>query len=375
MRLRFADDTLPAKIRSDERPTRRRAEPPQTYEAAAARVEEIIRRLDSGEASLNETLELVREGKALIELCARELAAVGDALEELRLDELVSRLEGEAGVSTWELLAELPVEIEDYALEPLQATVSSEFERKSTVIRLRGAGRRASARTSPTTPSTTTSCRPPVRPCRSPGASRSPPSAEHLAGLSLFPEPPQREVSARYRTWAYESAALDLALRQAHTTLHAALGASRSRCASSSRCASASRPSLEPVRRRLELYPGLRFKLDPTSSWDERADRRARAPPARSTRSTSRASTPARSSTSPPTRCSTGASSRPSRGLDRGSRAHPGDRRGARRPPRALLLGRADPLDRRHRGAALPAAHGQHQALAPGRAAQPARRL
>ena len=47
---------------------------PQTYEAAAARVEEIIRRLDSGEASLNETLELVKEGKALIELCARELS-------------------------------------------------------------------------------------------------------------------------------------------------------------------------------------------------------------------------------------------------------------------------------------------------------------
>jgi len=69
--------------------------PPQTYESAAGRVEEIIRRLDSGEASLTETLELVREGKGLIELCARELAAVGDALEELRLDELVSRLERE----------------------------------------------------------------------------------------------------------------------------------------------------------------------------------------------------------------------------------------------------------------------------------------
>jgi exodeoxyribonuclease VII small subunit len=71
-------------------------EPAQTYEAAAARVEEIIRRLDSGEASLNETLELVTEGKSLIELCARELEAVGDALEELRLDELVSRLEADA---------------------------------------------------------------------------------------------------------------------------------------------------------------------------------------------------------------------------------------------------------------------------------------
>ena len=68
-----------------------------TYEAASARVEEIIRRLDSGEASLNETLALVKEGKSLIELCASELSAVGDALEELHLDELVSRLEREAG--------------------------------------------------------------------------------------------------------------------------------------------------------------------------------------------------------------------------------------------------------------------------------------
>jgi exodeoxyribonuclease VII small subunit len=68
---------------------------PQTYESAAARVEEIIRRLDSGDSSLKETLELVTEGKTLIEFCAGELAAVGDALEELRLDELVTRLERE----------------------------------------------------------------------------------------------------------------------------------------------------------------------------------------------------------------------------------------------------------------------------------------
>ena len=68
-----------------------------SYEAASARVEEIIRRLDSGEASLDETLALLGEGKALIELCAQQLPAVGGALEELRLDELVSRLEREAG--------------------------------------------------------------------------------------------------------------------------------------------------------------------------------------------------------------------------------------------------------------------------------------
>jgi len=79
----------------DSGPTRE----PQTYETAAARVEEIIRRLDSGEASLNETLELVGEGKALIELCARQLENVSGALEELRLDELVARLERQAGES------------------------------------------------------------------------------------------------------------------------------------------------------------------------------------------------------------------------------------------------------------------------------------
>jgi exodeoxyribonuclease VII small subunit len=68
-----------------------------SYEQAATRVEEIIRRLDSGEASLQETLALLAEGKGLIEQCAGELAAVGNALEELKLDELVERLEQEAG--------------------------------------------------------------------------------------------------------------------------------------------------------------------------------------------------------------------------------------------------------------------------------------
>lgn len=65
----------------------------RSYEEAVARVEEIIRRLDSGEAGLRETLDLVREGRELVEYCATELEAVSQGLEELRLEELVSRLE------------------------------------------------------------------------------------------------------------------------------------------------------------------------------------------------------------------------------------------------------------------------------------------
>ena len=65
----------------------------RTYESAVARVEEIIRRLDSGEAGLRETLDLVKEGRELVEYCSGELDAVSQGLEELKLDELVTRLE------------------------------------------------------------------------------------------------------------------------------------------------------------------------------------------------------------------------------------------------------------------------------------------
>ncbi len=64
-----------------------------TYETASARIEAIIARLDSGDAGLRETLALVGEGRTLVEFCAAELDAVGRGLEELRLEELVARLE------------------------------------------------------------------------------------------------------------------------------------------------------------------------------------------------------------------------------------------------------------------------------------------
>jgi exodeoxyribonuclease VII small subunit len=66
---------------------------PRSYETAAARIEAIIKRLDSGEAGLRETLDLVREGRELVDYCATELEAVGQGLEELQLDALVRRLE------------------------------------------------------------------------------------------------------------------------------------------------------------------------------------------------------------------------------------------------------------------------------------------
>jgi exodeoxyribonuclease VII small subunit len=69
------------------------ATPAETYETAAARLEAIIARLDSGDAELRETLALCTEAKRLIEFCKSELDAVSGELAELNLDELVASLE------------------------------------------------------------------------------------------------------------------------------------------------------------------------------------------------------------------------------------------------------------------------------------------
>jgi len=172
--------------------------------------------------------------------------------------------------STWELLAELPVTIEEYALEPLSAKVSSEFERLSTVIRLRGEKGEEGQGEDVTYDALDHEILQAAGPALPLAGSFTIASfAERLRELELFPEPPQREVSQRYRLWAYESAALDLGLRQAGTTLHALLGREPAPVRFVVSLRLGEPPTLAPLRRRLELYPGLCFKLDPTSSWDE----------------------------------------------------------------------------------------------------------
>ena len=74
-------------------------ERPESYEAAVERLEEIIDRLDSGQAGLRETLDLCKEGKELVNYCAAELDEVGEGLKELRLDDLAAKLEASPEVS------------------------------------------------------------------------------------------------------------------------------------------------------------------------------------------------------------------------------------------------------------------------------------
>jgi L-alanine-DL-glutamate epimerase-like enolase superfamily enzyme len=172
-------------------------------------------------------------------------------------------------MSTWDTLAGLDLQIEDYTLEPLQANVSSDFERKSTVIHLRSAGEEGLGEdvTYDAIDHEILQAAGPTLPLA--GRFTLGSFCAHLAELQLFPEPPQREVSGRYRTWAYESAALDLALRQAGRTLHEALAREPQPVRFVVSLRLGEPPTLGPLQRRLAADPGLRFKLDPTSSWDE----------------------------------------------------------------------------------------------------------
>ncbi len=172
-------------------------------------------------------------------------------------------------MSTWEELADLPLEIDGYTLDGLVESVSSDFERKSTIIRLRGAGHEGAGEdvTYDAVDQEVLQGAGAVQPLA--GRFTIASFCDLIESLELFPEPPQREVSVRYRRWAYESAALDLALRQAQSSLHAVLGLEPAPVRFVVSLRLGEPPTMQPVLSRLAVYPNLRFKLDPTSSWDE----------------------------------------------------------------------------------------------------------
>jgi L-alanine-DL-glutamate epimerase-like enolase superfamily enzyme len=170
-------------------------------------------------------------------------------------------------VSTFDAIAELPLRVEDYALEGLSRDVSSAFTRFSTVIRLRGAGEEGVGEDVSYAEEAHTSLQAagPVQPLAGDWTLAA--FCEHVEALDLWPEPPSMDAFRHYRLWAYESAALDLALRQAGRPLHEALGREARPVTFVVSMRLGDPPRFEPLGRLLERYPTLRFKLDATADW------------------------------------------------------------------------------------------------------------
>lgn len=173
-----------------------------------------------------------------------------------------------------ERLADLPLSVAGVATERLERETSSDFTRVTTQFALHGPGPGGSR-------------------VRGLGEDVTYEAAEHdalfghelpdltgeyalasfsrtLDGVDLFPAgPPDRDVFRNYRRWGVESAALDLALRQAGTDLASRLDRSLDpvRFVASTRLGDP--PTTDRLERLRGRVPDLEFKLDPTPEWDD----------------------------------------------------------------------------------------------------------
>jgi len=168
-------------------------------------------------------------------------------------------------VNLYDTVRDLPFVVEGYDLDPLELQASSDFLRKSTVIRLNGAGEEGLGEDVTYDPDEhrEQQARGPDLPLAGEWTFDS--FARHVAELDLFPAGEPGQAAYRlYRRWAVESAALDLALRQAGRSLGDVLEREARPVHFVVSMRLGAPPSFEPVARRLEVYPWLRFKLDGT---------------------------------------------------------------------------------------------------------------
>ena len=165
-----------------------------------------------------------------------------------------------------ELMA-LALEIEGVELERRELAVSPEFRRVTTTVHLQGGGEEGLGEDVTYQADLHDAFPEPAVAGRWTIASFS----QSLEGFSFFDTELPDGAANDYRRWGWESAALDLALRQARTSLADVSGRERQpvRYVVSTR--------VEKVPRVLELYPQMHFKLDPGPEWgDETIDRLSR---------------------------------------------------------------------------------------------------
>jgi hypothetical protein len=172
-------------------------------------------------------------------------------------------------VSTFDLLADLPLEVDGYTLEGLRANVSSGFERLTTLVHLGGGGVEGVGEDVVYQAEDQVALQEAgsVHAAALSGRFTLAEFCARVDELDLFPVAPQTEVSRLYRRWTFHSAALDLALTQAAAPLHAALRRDPQPLTFVVSLRLGEPATLDPMQHRLDRYPGLRFKLDPTSSW------------------------------------------------------------------------------------------------------------
>ena len=158
----------------------------------------------------------------------------------------------------WDALAGLEVHVDDYALQRREQATPSGWTRVTTTVVLRGGGEQGEGEDVTYTPEDHDGF----------------PAGQNLAGtwtldefahrldeLELWREEPRMPASRDYRRWAFDSAVLDLGLRQCERSLGELAG----RTYRPVRFVASTRADVEPY---LALNPQLEFKLDVEEDWD-----------------------------------------------------------------------------------------------------------
>jgi hypothetical protein len=173
-------------------------------------------------------------------------------------------------MSLYDRVRNLPLTVESYALDGLEHVISPEFTRRTTVIRLHGGTEKGIGED-------VTYDGPlqerqqelgPVLPLAGEWTLQD--FSQHLGTLPLFDEEPERHAYLDYRRWAFESAALDLALRQAGMSLGDAVGRAPQPVTFVASGGLGDPPSTARIRGFLAVNPTLRFKLDARPDWTDR---------------------------------------------------------------------------------------------------------
>jgi hypothetical protein len=172
-------------------------------------------------------------------------------------------------MSLYDRVRDLPLEIDGYELEGLELQASSEFLRKTTVVHLHGKGEEGIGEDVVYDGELHDVQRERGAVLPLSGAWTLDRFSKHLETQPLFADEPERHAYLDYRRWAFESAALDLALRQAGTSLGDAVGREARPVSFVVSMGLGSPPSSDRVHAWLGLYPGLRFKLDAKSEWSD----------------------------------------------------------------------------------------------------------
>jgi L-alanine-DL-glutamate epimerase-like enolase superfamily enzyme len=171
-----------------------------------------------------------------------------------------------SAMAGYDRLATLPLEIDGYDLTPHALVLSPQFTRHTTVVRLCGGGEQGVGEDTTYAPPDQLAFQRAgaVQPLA--GSWTLDAFSAHLAGLDLFPDGASHDEFRRFRRWAFESAALDLALRQSGRSLPELLA----RVPRPLRFVVSPGPesSAAPLQARLARYPGLRFKLMPAVGWN-----------------------------------------------------------------------------------------------------------